>query len=125
MKILFIQPAEYEPNGKTLRKFKKVWFAAVTLSEHFPFGEQMQRGAEMAVQDLNAKGGVLGQKLELSIGDDASTLDFKFHFSDTTRQNHILWRDISLACHASDRYNLPFRHHQSRYLLHHNHRYRQ
>ncbi len=35
------------------------------------FGEQMRRGAEMAVADLNAKGGVLGQKLQLSIGDDA------------------------------------------------------
>ena len=35
------------------------------------FGEQMRRGAEMAVADLNAKGGVLGQKIELSIGDDA------------------------------------------------------
>ena len=35
------------------------------------FGEQMRRGAEMAVADLNAKGGVLGQKIKLSIGDDA------------------------------------------------------
>lgn len=36
------------------------------------FGEQMRRGAEMAVNDLNAKGGVLGQKLKFVIGDDAS-----------------------------------------------------
>ncbi|MEO5337928.1 MAG: branched-chain amino acid ABC transporter substrate-binding protein [Magnetospirillum sp. WYHS-4] len=35
------------------------------------FGEQMRRGAEMAVADLNAKGGVLGQKLSLLIEDDA------------------------------------------------------
>lgn len=35
------------------------------------FGEQMKRGAEMAVADINAKGGVLGQKLVLEIGDDA------------------------------------------------------
>ena len=34
------------------------------------FGEQMKRGAEMAVADLNAKGGVNGQKVELVIGDD-------------------------------------------------------
>ncbi len=34
------------------------------------FGEQMKRGAEMAIADLNAKGGVNGQKLELVIGDD-------------------------------------------------------
>jgi branched-chain amino acid transport system substrate-binding protein len=35
------------------------------------FGEQMKRGAEMAVKDLNAKGGVLGKKLNLAVGDDA------------------------------------------------------
>jgi branched-chain amino acid transport system substrate-binding protein len=35
------------------------------------FGEQMKRGAEKAIADINAKGGVLGQKLKLEIGDDA------------------------------------------------------
>lgn len=35
------------------------------------FGEQFRRGAERAVADLNAKGGVLGQKLRLVTGDDA------------------------------------------------------
>lgn len=39
--------------------------------QYAAFGEQMRRGAEMAVADLNAKGGVLGQKLILEIGDDA------------------------------------------------------
>ena len=39
--------------------------------QYAAFGEQMRRGAEMAVADINAKGGVLGQKLVLSIGDDA------------------------------------------------------
>jgi branched-chain amino acid transport system substrate-binding protein len=34
-------------------------------------GEQMRRGGEQAVKDLNAKGGVLGQKFSLTIGDDA------------------------------------------------------
>jgi branched-chain amino acid transport system substrate-binding protein len=34
-------------------------------------GEQMKRGAEMAVSDINAKGGVLGKKLDLNIADDA------------------------------------------------------
>ncbi len=34
------------------------------------FGEQMRRGARMAVADINAAGGVLGQKLELVEGDD-------------------------------------------------------
>lgn len=35
------------------------------------FGEQMQKGAEQAVKDLNAKGGVLGEQLSLQVGDDA------------------------------------------------------
>jgi len=33
-------------------------------------GEQMQRGAEMAVADLNAAGGVLGQQVRLTYADD-------------------------------------------------------
>lgn len=35
------------------------------------FGEQFKRGATKAVEDINAKGGVLGQKLNLIMGDDA------------------------------------------------------
>ena len=34
------------------------------------FGEQLRRGAEAAVDDINAKGGVLGKKLRLVLGDD-------------------------------------------------------
>jgi len=39
--------------------------------QYASFGEQMKKGAEMAVADINAAGGVLGQQLALSIGDDA------------------------------------------------------
>jgi branched-chain amino acid transport system substrate-binding protein len=35
------------------------------------FGEQMKRGAEMAVKDINAKGGINGEQIVLEIGDDA------------------------------------------------------
>ena len=35
------------------------------------FGGQMKAGAEQAVADINAAGGVLGQQLSLEIGDDA------------------------------------------------------
>jgi branched-chain amino acid transport system substrate-binding protein len=35
------------------------------------FGDQMKRGAEMAVKDINEAGGVLGEELVLEIGDDA------------------------------------------------------
>ncbi|MEM9682748.1 MAG: branched-chain amino acid ABC transporter substrate-binding protein, partial [Pseudomonadota bacterium] len=39
--------------------------------QYASFGAQMKAGAEQAVADINAKGGVLGQKLELLVGDDA------------------------------------------------------
>lgn len=39
--------------------------------QYAAFGEQLRRGAEMAVENINAKGGVLGRKLKLEIGDDA------------------------------------------------------
>jgi branched-chain amino acid transport system substrate-binding protein len=35
------------------------------------FGEQMKKGAEQAIKDINAKGGVLGEQLQLQVGDDA------------------------------------------------------
>ena len=44
--------------------------ASMTGSEA-SFGEQFRRGAEKAVANINAKGGVLGQKLKLEVMDDA------------------------------------------------------
>lgn len=39
--------------------------------QYASFGEQMRNGAEMAIADINAAGGVLGEELELSVYDDA------------------------------------------------------
>ncbi len=39
--------------------------------QYASFGEQLKRGAEMAVEELNAAGGVNGEKLVLKVGDDA------------------------------------------------------
>ncbi len=39
--------------------------------QYATFGAQMKAGAEQAVEDINAAGGVLGEKLVLEIGDDA------------------------------------------------------
>jgi len=39
--------------------------------DYAAFGMQMQRGAEAAVADINAAGGVNGEMLSLHIGDDA------------------------------------------------------
>jgi branched-chain amino acid transport system substrate-binding protein len=39
--------------------------------QYASFGQQMKNGAEMAVTDINAAGGVLGKKLDIDTGDDA------------------------------------------------------
>jgi branched-chain amino acid transport system substrate-binding protein len=39
--------------------------------QYASFGAQMKNGGDMAVADINAAGGVLGKKLDLSTGDDA------------------------------------------------------
>ena len=39
--------------------------------EYASFGQQMKLGAEQAVADINKAGGVLGQQLVLTVGDDA------------------------------------------------------
>lgn len=45
--------------------------AGPVTGQYASFGAQMKSGAELAVADLNAAGGVLGKQLALSIGDDA------------------------------------------------------
>jgi branched-chain amino acid transport system substrate-binding protein len=49
----------------------KIATAGPITGEYASFGAQMKAGAEQAIADINAKGGVLGKKLELLIGDDA------------------------------------------------------
>jgi branched-chain amino acid transport system substrate-binding protein len=39
--------------------------------QYASFGTQLKNGAELAIADLNAAGGVLGRKIKLEIGDDA------------------------------------------------------
>ncbi len=49
----------------------KIGSAGPMTGQYAAFGEQLRRGATMAVEDINAAGGVNGQKLELVVGDDA------------------------------------------------------
>ncbi len=49
----------------------KIATAGPMTGQYASFGEQMRRGAELAVKDINAAGGVLGKQLVLEIGDDA------------------------------------------------------
>jgi branched-chain amino acid transport system substrate-binding protein len=56
--------------GGSARGDVLIGLAAPITGKNAWFGEQLQRGAEMAVKDLNAKGGVLGQQVELITADD-------------------------------------------------------
>lgn len=49
----------------------RIAVAGPMTGQYAAFGEQMRAGAELAVQHINANGGVLGEQLELEIGDDA------------------------------------------------------
>lgn len=49
----------------------KIAVAGPMTGDYAVFGAQMQRGAQQAVEDINAAGGLLGEKLVLSVGDDA------------------------------------------------------
>ncbi len=49
----------------------KIATAGPITGSNASFGGQLKIGAEQAVADINAKGGVLGKKLELTVGDDA------------------------------------------------------
>ncbi|VDC19907.1 branched-chain amino acid ABC transporter substrate-binding protein [Pseudogemmobacter humi] len=49
----------------------KVAVAGPMTGQYASYGEQMRVGAELAVEDINAAGGVNGEQLVLSVGDDA------------------------------------------------------
>jgi len=50
----------------------KVGVAGPLTGPNAAFGAQLKNGAEMAAADINAKGGINGQKIELVFGDDVS-----------------------------------------------------
>jgi branched-chain amino acid transport system substrate-binding protein len=50
----------------------KIGVAGPITGPNAAFGAQLKNGTEQAVEDINAAGGVLGQKLALSVGDDVS-----------------------------------------------------
>jgi branched-chain amino acid transport system substrate-binding protein len=50
----------------------KLGVAAPITGPNAAFGAQITNGAEQAAADINAAGGILGQKLEVTLGDDVS-----------------------------------------------------
>ncbi len=49
----------------------QIGVAGPMTGQYAAFGEQLKRGAEMAVAEINEAGGVNGEKLVLNVGDDA------------------------------------------------------
>jgi len=56
---------EKDPNVTTIA------VAGPVTGQYASFGTQMINGADLAIADINAAGGVLGKRLELDVGDDA------------------------------------------------------
>ena len=50
----------------------KIAVAGPITGPNAAFGAQLRQGAEMAAADINARGGINGQKIEIVIGDDVS-----------------------------------------------------
>ena len=56
--------------GKPVNQDIVIAVAGPMTGQYAAFGEQMKRGAERAVEDINAKGGINGRKIRLEVGDD-------------------------------------------------------
>jgi branched-chain amino acid transport system substrate-binding protein len=57
--------------GQASAQDTTVGVAGPMTGQYASFGTQLKNGAEAAIADINAAGGVLGKKLVLSVGDDA------------------------------------------------------
>lgn len=59
------------PRGQQGSEGIRIAVAGPMTGQYAAFGEQMKRGAQMAVDDINARGGINGKKLLLEVADDA------------------------------------------------------
>ena len=57
--------------GTAFAQDTTIGVAGPMTGQYASFGTQLKNGAEAAVADINAAGGVLGKKLKLEVGDDA------------------------------------------------------
>jgi branched-chain amino acid transport system substrate-binding protein len=64
-------------------------------------GEQIQQGAEMAVADINEKGGVLGERVELLIADDACDPDQAVAIAHKLVSNGVVFVAGHVCSHSS------------------------
>lgn len=71
LSTLVLAAAALVLTGQVAKADITVATAGPMTGQYASFGAQMKAGAEQAVADINAAGGVLGQKLKLTVGDDA------------------------------------------------------
>jgi len=71
LSTLVLAAAALVLTGQVAKADITVATAGPMTGQYASFGAQMKAGAEQAVADINAAGGVLGQQLKLSVGDDA------------------------------------------------------
>ena len=69
--VLGLATAGMVYSGSSAQAEINIAVAGPMTGQYATFGEQMKNGAEMAVKDINAAGGVLGEQLRLFVEDDA------------------------------------------------------
>jgi branched-chain amino acid transport system substrate-binding protein len=69
--LLFLTAAMIAGCGGDDEETNAIAVVGPMTAQYASFGAQMRAGAEMAAEDLNAQGGVLGKRLVLETGDDA------------------------------------------------------
>lgn len=69
--IIGLMAAGMVYSGSAAQAEINIAVAGPMTGQYATFGEQMKNGAELAVKDINAAGGVLGQQLKLFVEDDA------------------------------------------------------
>jgi branched-chain amino acid transport system substrate-binding protein len=71
-KIMLLAAAAFTAAGFTTTRAEILIAVAGPITGKYEWtGEEQRKGAEVAVADLNARGGVLGQKVRLVVGDDS------------------------------------------------------
>jgi branched-chain amino acid transport system substrate-binding protein len=66
----FIAAVALAASALSARADVKIGVAGPITGPNAAFGAQLQKGAEQAAADINAAGGILGQKIDLEVGDD-------------------------------------------------------
>ena len=67
-----MSPRQHAAGHQRLCRHAEIGVAGPFTGPNAAFGAQLQKGAEQAAADINAAGGIIGEQIELSLGDDVS-----------------------------------------------------